>query len=143
MHSTYKGECYGMLLRRSANAITEIYNESFKPVGLTLAQYTLLANLEYYGRMNIKQWAEKVGLERTTMVRNIKTLRAKGWIEETEGKGKQFVLSKSGFATFEEAHACWVTAQKRIEKLLGKVNCASIVDISERLQDMAVGMGER
>ncbi len=142
MHSAYRGECYGMLLRRSANAITEIYNASLLPLGLTLAQYSLLANLEYYGRMNIKQWAEKVGLERTTMVRNIRTLRARGWVTETEGRGKQFILSPSGLKTFEEAHEHWVYAQRQIERMLGKVNCAAIVDISERLQDAALEIGE-
>ena len=143
MHSRYTGECYGMLLRRSAGAITEIYNETLRPLGLTLAQYSLLANLEYYGQMNIKQWADMVGLERTTMVRNIRTLQARGWIKEAEGKGKQFVLSESGLKTFEEAHEEWVRAQKKIEKILGKVNCAAIVDISVRLQNEAVEISEK
>ena len=114
MHSRYKGECYGMLLRRSAGAITEIYNDNFRSIGITLAQYTLIANLEYYGKLNIKQWAEKVGLERTTMVRNIKTLQARGWVEEAEGKGRQFMLSESGLKLFEEAHEYWVNAQAHV-----------------------------
>ena len=45
MASLYKSVCYCTNLRRSANALSEIYDTSLKSAGLTAAQYYLLITL--------------------------------------------------------------------------------------------------
>ena len=96
MAKLYKSKCYCTNLRRSANAISDFYDNALKNAGLTVSQYYLLINLSRLGKANITHWAQRVGLDRSTMVRNIKPLESRGLIEKTEGHGKTFTLSENG-----------------------------------------------
>lgn len=96
MPDLYKSECYCTNLRRSANAISEFYDEQLKDTGLTVPQYYLLINLRRLGSANITHWAERVGLDRSTMVRNIRVLQSRSFVEAAEGHGKVFRLSETG-----------------------------------------------
>ena len=116
----YESECYCTSLRRAAGAVADFYDELLKPSGLTAAQYSLLTNLAKMERANITHWAERVGLERSTLVRNLKPLQERGLIEATEGHGKVFCLSEAGRRAVEVAGPLWEQAQARMEEILGK-----------------------
>ena len=90
MSKLYNSTCYCTNLRRSANAMSEFYDSALKEAELTISQYYLLVNLSRLGKANITHWSEQVGLDRSTMVRNIKPLQSRGLIEGTEGHGKTF-----------------------------------------------------
>lgn len=135
MASLYKSVCYCTNLRRSANALSEIYDTSLKGAGLTAAQYYLLITLWRLGSANITHWAEHVGLERSTMVRNIKPLTKRGFIEEAPGRGKTFALSDEGKRVLNLAAPLWQDAQKKIESILGKADIEALFRISEKLQE--------
>ena len=133
----YKSACYCTNLRRSANIISDFYDASLKDAGLTVAQYYLLINLSRLGSANITHWAEHVGLERSTMVRNIKLLQARNFVEISEGHGKVFTLSPEGKRVLELAVPFWREAQERIEAVLGKDDTAALFRISEKLQGLS------
>ena len=120
MAMKYESECYCTNLRRAAGAVADFYDELLKPSGLTAAQYSLLTNLAKLERANITHWAERVGLERSTLVRNLKPLQERGLVEATEGHGKVFRLSESGQRAIEVAGPLWEQAQAQIENLLGE-----------------------
>ena len=130
----YKSACYCTNLRRSANIISDFYDASLKDAGLTAAQYHLLINLSRLGSANITHWAECVGLDRSTMVRNIKLLQARGFVENSEGHGKVFTLSSEGKRVLALAAPLWQRAQEQIEAVLGKDDTAAVFRISEKLQ---------
>lgn len=132
-----KSLCYCTNLRRSANIISDFYDASLKSAGLTAAQYSLLVNLSRLGNANITHWAERVGLDRSTMVRNIKLLQAHDLVEITEGHGKVFTLSPEGRRVLELAVPLWQRAQEQIEDALGKDNAETIFLINEKLQGLS------
>ena len=139
MIQPYKSACYCTNLRRSANIISDFYDAALKDAGLTVAQYYLLINLSRLGSANITHWAAHVGLERSTMVRNIKLLQARNFVEASEGHGKVFVLSPEGKRVLEMAVPLWQRAQEQIEDILGKDDTAAVFRLSEKLQ----GLGRR
>ena len=97
MSKLYKSKCYCTNLRRSANAITEYYNRCFSDLDLTVAQYYIMVNLSRIKNANSSDLSKIIGLERSTLVRNIQGLIKKGWVSEGgEGKGRQFKLTKRG-----------------------------------------------
>lgn len=102
-----KSACYCTNLRRSANVITAFYDSMLSETGLSVAQYYLLINLSRAGSANITHWAEMVGLDRSTMVRNIKSLQNHELVEIAEGHGKTFTLSSKGKMTLEKAIPLW------------------------------------
>lgn len=134
MAHPYKSTCYCTNLRRSANALSDFYDTALKESGLTAAQYYLLVSLVRLGTANITHWAEHVGLDRSTMVRNIRTLQARALIETTAGRGKTFILSPEGRRVLDLAAPLWEDAQRQTEVLLGKANVKALLEISEKLQ---------
>ena len=138
MPRVYKSMCYCTNARRSANALTEYYDNMFKNVGLTVAQYYLLINLKRLEKANITQWAEYVGLERSTMVRNVSTLEKHGLIHVVKGKGKVFELTEFGRDTIEKAIPIWEKAQNEIKEYIGEEDAEAIRRIGEKLQNLPI-----
>lgn len=136
MPALHKSMCYCTNLRRSANAISDFYDRELKKTGMTIAQYYLLINLKRLDNANITHWAEHVGLDRSTMVRNIKVLENRGVIERTEGHGKTFSLSKAGKSALDAAIPVWEEAQKKMELFLGEEDSNAILRIGSKLQEM-------
>lgn len=135
MGKAAKSLCYCTNLRRSANSVSAYYDLALQEAELTVAQYYLLINLSRLQSANITHWAERVGLDRSTMVRNIKLLQARGFIEAAEGHGKTFTLSAKGASALESAIPLWQTAQARMEKILGKEDAEALLRISGKLQE--------
>ena len=129
-----KSSCYCTNLRRSTNVVSAFYDSILSEVGLTVAQYYLLVNLSRLGTVNITHWAKAVGLDRSTMVRNIKLLQNRGLVEIVDGHGKTFALSSEGTMILEKAMPQWEKAQMQIEKILGKEDVEAIFRISDKLQ---------
>lgn len=136
MTKLYKSECYCTNLRRSANVISDFYDAELKEAGLTVSQYYLLVNLSSLGCANITHWAERVGLDRSTMVRNIKLLESHGLIDKTEGHGKTYILSARGKSLLEKAIPLWREAQKKMEIFLGKEDADAVLRIGGKLQSL-------
>ena len=136
MAELYKSVCYCTNLRRSANTISDFYDAELRETGLTVSQYYLLVNLQRLKSANITHWAESVGLDRSTMVRNIKLLQSRELIEQINGHGKMFVLSEIGEKTLNSAIPIWNAAQKKIEEFLGEDEAQAILRISSKLQDL-------
>ena len=136
MSKLYNSTCYCTNLRRSANAMSEFYDSALKEAELTISQYYLLVNLSRLGKANITHWSEQVGLDRSTMVRNIKPLQSCGLIEGAEGHGKTFTLSEKGRHALDIATVIWQQMQEKMEQFLGKEDADAILRIGSRLQDL-------
>lgn len=132
----YKSECYCTNLRRSANAVSDFYDRELKPSGLTAPQYYLMINLSRLGSANITHWAEHVGLERSTMVRNIRPLEARGFITQTDGHGKTYALTGDGKAALDAAITMWTEAQRKLRDYLGGDDASAILRIGAKLQEL-------
>lgn len=135
MSKLYKSECYCTNLRRSANSITEYYNRYFNDLNLTVAQYYIIVNLSRLKNANSSDLSKRIGLERSTLVRNIQGLIKKGLIEEGgEGKGHQFKLTKKGEKVLKNAKTKWKNAQDKMKKFLGEEDSAALLRIADKLQ---------
>lgn len=132
-------ECYCTSLRRSAGLISSFYDDALKETGLTAAQYHLLIHLSRAGSANITQWSGLVGLDRSTMVRNIRPLLSRGLIQEADGRGRVFTLSSGGQALLTAARPLWEKAQNQIESVLGSADTDSILRISRKLEVLQNG----
>ena len=134
MARAFTSPCYNTNTRRIARILTDFYNDSLKESGLNTAQFCLLRNLERLGNGNLTVWAEKTGIERTTMVRDARLLEAKGFIQETSGRGKVYMLSEKGKETLAQAVPLWESAQKRVCDMLGDEDAAALLRIGQKLQ---------
>ena len=85
--------CYCANIKRAENKITALYNRHLEKAGITRGQYALLANIERNPGISVSALAETMDLERTTLVRNLKPLEARGLIVDAACKGRSRSLS--------------------------------------------------
>ena len=101
---------------------TQISEETFlslrHPVvsrDLTITQYSLLANIERAGQLSHTVLAEKVGMERTTLRRNLRPLTRAKWVTAGTGKDRRqhlLQLTAAGRRKLVRSLPLWEEAQR-------------------------------
>lgn len=116
-------ECYCTQFRRSANALTSIYDEALRPAGLKITQLTLLRGLDRLGSATYNEIAAELSLDKTTISRNIKLLIEAGWVEVSVHQDARYrlaTLSAEGARVLKDAEPHWRVAQAQVERELKK-----------------------
>ena len=106
---------------------------------LTLNQFSLINNILKIQPASISDIASKVRLERTTVVRNLKTLFKEGLIEDISKeneRNKQVIVTKKGKEILDIAIPLWHEAQDNIEKILGMDNYNKSLEIFEIIDNL-------
>lgn len=131
-----KSNCYCVNLRRAANMMTDIYDKYLESANITLTQYCILSNLRKMDGCSVSALANGIGLERTTLVRTLKPLTARGLIcdvSEAGTRSRKLHLTEDGRKIVVKAKPLWVQAQNEIERKIGKENAAVLLQLSEKL----------
>jgi DNA-binding MarR family transcriptional regulator len=113
--------CTCFRLRRAARAITRLYDQHLATVGLKTTQYSLLMTAAL-GPQPVARLAEQLGLERTTLTRNLQPLVAAGWIAVTAGadaRQRIVTLTAAGRERARLGKAAWKQAQRQVETTFG------------------------
>jgi DNA-binding MarR family transcriptional regulator len=78
LHVPELGPCACSQVRKLARRLSSLYDAVLAPERLTITQYSLLANIARAGQLSHTVLADKLGMERTTLTRNLRPLtRAK------------------------------------------------------------------
>ena len=115
--------CAAANLRRAARAVTHLYDERLRVVGLTIAQFTLLQTLTLTGRTSQRRLGQILVLDSTTLTRTLRPLERRGWIRRRPGKDRrerQIELTEAGRRLFRAAVPHWNRAQKRVSAQIGR-----------------------
>ncbi len=118
-----KFSCFCIQLRRASNYITELYDRPLASLGITTTQYSLLSNIKDLDCCSVSDLAAYVNLERTTVVRTLKPLFQKGWIEDVssqDARNRKIMVTEKGEELLTQAKAMWIQSQSEIEKRIGK-----------------------
>ena len=83
------GPCACSQVRRLARKLSSLYDTLLSPEDLTITQYSLLADIERAGQLSHAVLAEKVGMERTTLTRNLRPLTRAKWVTAGIGKDRR------------------------------------------------------
>jgi|GEM_PF-209662 len=113
--------CLGHAARRTANLLTRHFNRHMAPLGLELTQCQLLAAIADGSAGSASEIARFLGIDRSTLARNLKPLEAAGLITRQESGGRRVlpILTPAGQAKVLEIHATWRKAQSELSDLLG------------------------
>lgn len=121
--------CTCFLLRKLTRRVTQAYDQALAPAGLTITQYSLLAHLARGEGASVSALAHRMGMERTTLVRNLKPLVAAGWArygERRAGKRAALELTAAGRTRLRAAAPLWERAQDALEARLGAKSIATL-----------------
>lgn len=113
--------CLCGLVLVSARAMSRLYNEELRSVGLEVTQLSVLKILEAIGPMPQQALSDRLALDKTTASRNVKVLARHEWVEIVTGEdGRQRIvtLTATGRAKLKQAELPWERAQRRIRQAL-------------------------
>lgn len=133
-----KSGCYCITLRRAAQAISDLYDAHMAAIGITVNQYSLLSKLGHYPNCSVSELAEYARLERTTVVRALKPLTAKGLIKDLSDEGERkrnLCLTAEGEEIVKKGKVIWHQEQEEIERRLGKDGVEQLQELLEKLME--------
>ena len=116
LSKTIGENCFCLHSRMAARAVTRQYNSILASLGLEVTEFSLLAALTISEDTSITTLAERLAFERTTLVRNLKNMAARGLIKPSGDKGRavRYLLTNRGRLTLEKAFPLWIEAQKSV-----------------------------
>jgi DNA-binding MarR family transcriptional regulator len=123
-------DCLCTASRSAARGITSVFDRHLRPHGLRTTQFTILTNLMLRGPTPIGVLAKALGLERTTMTRNVAVLAARGWTQEKiaadDSRSHIISVTAAGEGVVREAFGAWREAQRRAASILGEAGVAAV-----------------
>ncbi|SMF12799.1 MULTISPECIES: MarR family transcriptional regulator [unclassified Pseudomonas] len=129
-------ECICTHLRRAARGVSRHYDEALAGFGINVAQFSLLRHLQRLDRPSITTLAEAMGLERSTLGRNLRVLEADGLVALADGddqRNRVVLLTEAGKALLQAAYPAWKQAQGLLVERLGVGQRDELVRLLEQL----------
>jgi DNA-binding MarR family transcriptional regulator len=138
-------ECTCLRARRAARSLTKAYDELLRPLALEVAQLGVLAAVAHFGEggAQIGGVADALGLDRTTLTRNLVPLEKAGLVRvarsPTDARARIILLTRAGERAIEEAFPLWQKAQQHVHDSFGKGRTEAI---RGDLGDLAAGLAK-
>ena len=123
-------DCASFNLRKASRLMAQAYDRYLQPSGLTNTQFTLLAVASSRGPISITELAGELGMDRTTLTRNLKLVEREGLVQVTAGRDartREVRLTANGHEAFQKAIPLWQEAQTRVVEALGRAHWRDLV----------------
>jgi DNA-binding MarR family transcriptional regulator len=117
-------------LRRASRAITQRYDAALAPSGLTTPQFGLLAHLARTGPITSGNLAQRMGMDRTTLTRDLTPLAREGYVTIGAGEDRRtrvVELTAVGKAALARALPLWQAAQAHLVTAFGPERFTSLI----------------
>jgi DNA-binding MarR family transcriptional regulator len=114
--------CTCFRLRRLTRLVTQRYDRELAAAGLNLNQYSILRRAARTPQ-TVGALAREIGMDRTTLSRDLKPLIAAGWVElasgEDDARQRLIHVTAAGKRVLAKAQPLWRKAQDDIDARLG------------------------
>ncbi|HEX7934093.1 MAG TPA: MarR family winged helix-turn-helix transcriptional regulator [Paraburkholderia sp.] len=121
MEEPFGDDCFA--IRQAARYVSQIYDRHLASVGLTITQFSVLCRLRRTGPMTMKQLADAMRMQRTTLVRTIQPLRRNGLVLSeaplADARALSLTLTAEGQTRLEAGRKHWYAAQAEFEHSFG------------------------
>jgi DNA-binding MarR family transcriptional regulator len=137
-------QCTAARLRRASRAMSHVYDTAIAPSGLRGTQFSLVVALSLHGQATVARLADQLGLDRTTMTRNLAPLERDRLVVSAPGADRRvrlIQLSDAGRRALAAALPLWEQAQRRIVDALGERRWRELVTALDAATTVAVGEG--
>jgi DNA-binding MarR family transcriptional regulator len=141
-NKTVSEPCLCNALRQASRAVSRLYDEELRGVGLRTTQYSLLRILARAGQVRQGDLGGLAHLDETTLTRNLRPLAAAGWVSVRSGEDRReklVTITAAGTAKLDEAHPAWERAQARIQVLLPDDARQRLVEILPEVVRLTAG----
>jgi DNA-binding MarR family transcriptional regulator len=131
--------CAGWNARLAARRITAFLNRRMQGSGLSLAQFSLMAQIAAARDDTLSELAQRIGLDQSTLSRNLQVLEASGLIEiaagEKDARRRAVGLSEKGALKLEAGLADWKRAHGELAQRLDPEAARRLALAAEALEE--------
>lgn len=134
--------CTCFAIRRLSRQVTQLYDQHLGGVGLKTTQYSLMAHVRTEPGIAMGALAARMGMDRSTLTRNLRPLIDAGWITTGRAHDARSVnveLTERGRELLSRARPHWRAAQAELAAQLG----ADLAPQLHALAEAASGRLER
>ncbi len=114
--------CICLGVRKAARQVSRRFDEAFRPLGITSGQFSILAALLRDEPTPLGAVADALGMDRTTLNRNLRPLEQEKLVATTPTKDdarvRGLILTPKGRALLDRAIPLWRVAQADNERRL-------------------------
>ena len=128
--------CFCLASRQAARRITRLYDSCMQESGIRATQFTILSQLMLRGEMPVGKLAGFLGMERTTLTRNLVPLETRKWISTRPGedpRARIVAITTQGRGIVRRSFPYWSKAQAAAGKLLGADGQAALKVLGSRI----------
>ncbi len=126
----YPSECAEMArtcaclgFRKASRLVTQLYDECLAPCGLRSTQLVVLLAANILGSSNLRELADELAMDRSTLTRNLKPLIAqrllRTFVARGRGRSKSIAVTARGQEKLRAAAPLWREAQETMRARLG------------------------
>jgi DNA-binding MarR family transcriptional regulator len=139
------GYCGSLNFRRTARAVTRLYDQAFQSSGLKSTQFTILVGVAKTQPTSVGALSSLLVIDSTTLTRGLKRLQGDGLltVSKRAAKRQRFVtLTPAGEKLLADSLPAWRVAQERFVQAIGADYWIHFRGELERLAKIAVHLGE-
>src|SRR3989442_5877032 len=114
--------CVCFNLRWVTRAVTQFYDAEMRRHGIRPTQGSILASLQTKDSWNMAELSDWLGMERTTLVRNLRPLQRDGFVKSVgggRGNRVELTITTKGRKQIVKLTPAWKSAQSAVVKALG------------------------
>jgi MarR family transcriptional regulator, organic hydroperoxide resistance regulator len=137
------GSCAAFNFRRTARAVTRLYDLALEPAGIRATQFAILTAVAKFQPVAMSRIGEILVLDQTTLTRSLRLLRKQRLLEISARatRRQRFVnLTDAGVKTLAAALPLWREVQAKFLSHMGGDAWSALRNELERLARMAVQM---
>src|ERR1700746_410702 len=105
--------------RRTARALTQLYEDALRPQRLRSTQMTILQALSRAGEISQGRLGEMLAMDSTSLTRTLAIMQRHGWIAERRGEDRRerwLRLASGGEMKLRRALPVWEKVQSRLRR---------------------------
>ena len=115
--------CACFNLRRAARIVTQKFDRAFQEAGITANQFSILMASYNQDPILLTRLARFLGMERTTLSRNLSLLESRGLVAIETGSDKRerrITITQKGIALLERSLPLWQEIQNEVVESVGR-----------------------
>jgi len=136
--------CMCASFRRASRALTQLYDDALRPLGLRATQFTILQVLSLAGEVSQGELAQILAMDSTTLTRTLRIMGRQGWIAERRGEDRRerlLRLAKAGRSQFNRALPSWEEAQAQLGRQLGDQRWHALMKLTNEVTTLVTAQG--
>lgn len=131
--------------RRTARALSQMYEGAIRPFGLRSTQHTILQALSRTGELTQQQLGRILAMDSTSLTRTLAVMLREGWLTQRRGEDRRerwIGLAPAGEKLLNTVTPAWEKVQARLRRELGPQAWNDLMQLNRLVTQLAANEGD-